>query len=79
MRELPYETDNPKKPLHVTVIHLGPITSPLLAGPAAIIEEFRANESAEENWESGASTAPKRTGESRISTYSRNARRIAGD
>ena len=44
-----YETDNPKKPKHVTVLHLGPITSPLLAVRAAIVEEFRANESAEES------------------------------
>jgi hypothetical protein len=26
-----YETDNPKKPKHVTVLHLGPVRSPLLA------------------------------------------------
>ena len=36
-----YETDNPKKPRHVTVLHLGTVTSPLLAVRAAIIEEFR--------------------------------------
>jgi hypothetical protein len=36
-----YETDNPKKPKHVTVLHTGPITSPLLAVRAAIIEEFK--------------------------------------
>jgi hypothetical protein len=36
-----YETDNPKKPRHVVVLHLGPITSPLLAVRAAIVEEFR--------------------------------------
>ena len=36
-----YATDNPKKPLHVTVLHLGPVTSPLLAVKAAIVEEFR--------------------------------------
>lgn len=42
-----YETDNPKKPKHVTVLHIGPITSPLLAVRAAIVQEFRANESAE--------------------------------
>lgn len=36
-----YETDNPKKPKHVTVLHMGPITSPLLAVRAAIIEEFK--------------------------------------
>jgi hypothetical protein len=38
-----YETDNPKKPKHVTVLHFGPITSPLLAVRAAIIQEFRSN------------------------------------
>lgn len=36
-----YKTDNPKKPRHVVVLHLGPITSPLLAVRAAIVEEFR--------------------------------------
>jgi hypothetical protein len=36
-----YETDNPKKPRHVTVLHQGSVTSPLLAVQAAIIEEFR--------------------------------------
>lgn len=36
-----YETDNPKKPKHVTVLHMGPITSPLLAVRAAIVEEFK--------------------------------------
>jgi len=40
-----YETDNPKKPKHVTVLHMGPITSPLLAVRAAIVQEFRTNES----------------------------------
>jgi hypothetical protein len=39
-----YETDNPKKPKHVTVLHMGPIISPLKAVQAAIVEEFRANE-----------------------------------
>jgi hypothetical protein len=38
-----YETDNPKKPKHVTVLHVGPITSPLLAVRAAIVQEFRNN------------------------------------
>jgi hypothetical protein len=36
-----YETANPKKPRHVVVLHLGPVTSPLLAVRAAIVEEFR--------------------------------------
>jgi hypothetical protein len=41
------ETDNPKKkPRHVTVLHTGPITSPLLAVRAAIVQEFRNRESA---------------------------------
>jgi hypothetical protein len=36
-----YKTDNPKKPRHVTVLHMGPVTSPLKAVQAAIVEEFR--------------------------------------
>ncbi len=36
-----YETDNPKKPKHVTVLHIGAVTSPLLAVRAAIVQEFR--------------------------------------
>ena len=40
-----YETDNPQKPKHVTVLHMGPVTSPLKAVQAAIVEESRANES----------------------------------
>ena len=36
-----YETGNPKKPRQVTVLHLGPVTSPLLAVRAAIVQEFR--------------------------------------
>jgi hypothetical protein len=44
-----YETDNPKRPRHVTVLHMGPVTSPLLAVRAAIVEEFRNRESAEAN------------------------------
>jgi hypothetical protein len=40
-----YETENPKRPKHVTVLHMGPVTSPLLAVRAAIVQEFRANES----------------------------------
>ena len=39
-----YETDNSKKPRHVTVLHIGPVTSPLLAVRAAIVEEFRNRE-----------------------------------
>jgi hypothetical protein len=40
-----YETDNPKKPKHVTVLHTGPVISPLLAVRAAIVQAFRTNES----------------------------------
>jgi hypothetical protein len=43
-----YETDNPKKPRHVTVLHMGPVTSPLLAVRAAIVKEFRDNAAIEE-------------------------------
>ena len=35
-----HETDA-GKPRHVTVLHIGPITSPLLAVRAAIVQEFR--------------------------------------
>jgi hypothetical protein len=43
-----YQTDNPKKPRHVTVLHLGPVTSPLLAVRAAIVKEFQDNAAIEE-------------------------------
>jgi hypothetical protein len=43
-----YETDNPKKPRHVTVLHLGPVTSPIQAVRAAIVQEFRNNAETEE-------------------------------
>ncbi len=36
-----YETENPKKPRHVTVLHQSPITSPLLAVRYAILEEAK--------------------------------------
>ncbi len=36
-----YETDNPKKPRHVTVLQVGAVTSPLPAVQAAIVEEFK--------------------------------------
>jgi hypothetical protein len=42
-----YETDNPKKPKHVTVLHVGPITSPLEAVRAAIVQDFRNGQTAE--------------------------------
>jgi hypothetical protein len=44
-----YETENPKRPRHVTVLHMGLVTSPLLALRAPIVEEFRNRESAEAN------------------------------
>jgi hypothetical protein len=43
-----YETENPKKPRHVTVLHMGTVTSPLLAVQAAIVEEFRKQHSKDE-------------------------------
>jgi hypothetical protein len=40
-----HDTDDPKKPKrHVTVLHLGPITSAAEAVRAAIIQEYRAIE-----------------------------------
>jgi aminoglycoside phosphotransferase (APT) family kinase protein len=42
-----HETENPKKPRHVTVLHMGPITSPLLAVRAAIVQEYRENAATE--------------------------------
>ena len=41
-----YETDNPKKPRHVVVLHMGTVTSALLAVRAAIMEELKNNLSA---------------------------------
>jgi hypothetical protein len=39
-----HETDNPEKPVrHVTVLHIGPVTSALLAVRAAILQEGRDN------------------------------------
>jgi hypothetical protein len=35
-----YDTDGPKK-RHVTVLHIHPVTSPILAVQAAIVQEFR--------------------------------------
>ncbi|HEV2379190.1 MAG TPA: hypothetical protein VG206_05265 [Terriglobia bacterium] len=44
-----HDTDDPKQPKrHVTVLHVHPITSPLLAVRAAIAKEFRDGEAAEE-------------------------------
>jgi hypothetical protein len=42
-------TGDPAKPHHVTVLHLRPITSAVHAVRAAIIQEFRSLEPAEEN------------------------------
>jgi hypothetical protein len=43
-----HETDDPENPKrHVTVLHLGPVTSPVTAVRAAIMQEFRNNASAE--------------------------------
>jgi hypothetical protein len=40
-----HDTDNPKQPRkHVTVLHIPPVVSPLLAVRAAIVQEFRASE-----------------------------------
>jgi hypothetical protein len=39
-----HETDNPKRPRHVTVLQMGAITSPLMAVRAAIVQEFRSLE-----------------------------------
>jgi hypothetical protein len=47
-----YETENPKRPRHVTVLHIPPVISPLLAVRAAIVQEFR-NAKAEEAEEGG--------------------------
>jgi hypothetical protein len=44
-----YATDNPKKPLHVTVLHRGTVDSPLKAVQAAIIEEFKKMQSGQES------------------------------
>jgi hypothetical protein len=45
-----HETDDPKKPRRVTVLHIAPITSAAAAVRAAIVQEFRASESAEESY-----------------------------
>ena len=36
-----YETDNPKKPRHVTVLHIPPAVSPETAVRTAIVQEYR--------------------------------------
>ncbi len=41
-----HDTDDPKKPRrHVTVLHIGAVTSAVLAVKAAILQEFRDGES----------------------------------
>jgi len=45
-----HQTDNQKKPKrHIAVLHIGSVTSPLLAVRAAIIKEFRDFEQTEES------------------------------
>lgn len=45
-----HDTDDPKKPRrHVTVLQIHPVTSPILAVRAAIVQEFRSLEPTEEN------------------------------
>ena len=45
-----HETNDPQKPKrHVTVLHLHPVTSPIEAVRASIIQEFRNLESAQES------------------------------
>ena len=45
-----HDTDDPKQPKrHVTVLHIHPVTSPILAVRAAIVQEFRSLEPTEEN------------------------------
>jgi hypothetical protein len=39
-----HKMDDPTKTRHITVLHVPPITSPLLAVRAAIVQEFRENE-----------------------------------
>jgi len=45
-----HDTDDPQKPKrHVTVLHIHPVTSPILAVRAAIVQEFRNLGTAEES------------------------------
>jgi hypothetical protein len=45
-----HDTDDPKQPRrHVTVLHIHPVTSAVLAVRAAIVQEFRNAEAAEES------------------------------
>jgi hypothetical protein len=45
-----HDTDDPKQSRrHITVLHIHPVTSPILAVRAAIVQEFRSLEPTEEN------------------------------
>ena len=45
-----HDTDDPRQPRrHVTVLHIHPVTSPILAVRAAIVQEFRNLGTAEES------------------------------
>jgi hypothetical protein len=44
-----HETDNPKRPKHVTVLHIPPVVSPETAVRAAIVQESRNLGTAKEN------------------------------
>lgn len=45
-----HDTDDPQNPKrHVTVLHIHPVTSPILAVRAAIVQEFRNLGTAEES------------------------------
>jgi hypothetical protein len=45
-----HDTDDPKQPRHhVTVLHIAPVTSAVLAVRAAIVQEFRSLEQTEES------------------------------
>jgi hypothetical protein len=45
-----HDTDGPEKPKrHVTVLHIGPVTSAVEAVRAAIVQEFRSLEPSQEN------------------------------
>ena len=45
-----HDMGDPKQPRrHITVLHIHPVTSPILAVRAAIVQEFRSLEPTEEN------------------------------
>jgi len=45
IRSMSHDTDNPQEPTrHVTVLHIGPVTSAVLAVKAAIVQEFKSSE-----------------------------------